>query len=179
MCDFRPRRKRPQRGAFDTWPSAIGGGDGWGRWPSPAVRARASSGGRLKKMEHVRKFDARDLGADPVLLAGVAGPTADHAAGDLGLRLAALTDNRPDAASWIICCLNPAANFRRCFPIDPILPRTPCCPLVEPIARCSNSQLFSPVTGADSVLGSCLPVGQGHWGVSSCRSACEDAASEY
>src|SRR6185503_535812 len=39
------------------------------------------------------------------------------------LRLAAPTDNSPDSTSWTICCLNPASNFRRCFPIDRLLLR--------------------------------------------------------
>src|SRR4026208_1776483 len=66
------------------------------------------------------------------------------------LRLAALTDNRPDSTSWTICCLNPVSNFRRCFPIHRLLLAGPSYPLVEPISPTSNSQIFSPVNGAQS-----------------------------
>jgi hypothetical protein len=34
----------------------------------------------------------------------------------------------------MICCLNPVSNFRRCFPIDQLLPADPYYPLVEPIS---------------------------------------------
>ena len=67
------------------------------------------------------------------------------------LRLAALTDNRPDSTAWTICCLNPVSNFRGCFPIDRLLLAGPSYPLVEPIAPPSNSQLFSPVNAAQSI----------------------------
>src|SRR5689334_3650369 len=48
------------------------------------------------------------------------------------LRLAVLTDKRPDSTSPTICCLNPVSNLRRCFPIDRLLLAGPSYPLVEP-----------------------------------------------
>jgi hypothetical protein len=56
--------------------------------------------------------------------------------------------------------LNPVANFRRCFPIDQLLLAGLYYPLVEPISPSSNSQLFSPVNGAQSTFVPILEKGE-------------------
>ena len=66
------------------------------------------------------------------------------------LSFAAVTESKADSTSWTICCLNPVSNFRRYFPIDQLLPAILSHSLVEPIAASPNSQLFSPVNGAQS-----------------------------
>jgi hypothetical protein len=68
------------------------------------------------------------------------------------LRLAALTVKTPVSTSSTTCRLNPTSNFRRCLPTYRLLPAGRSYPAVEPISPSSNSQIFSPVNGAQSTL---------------------------